>query len=204
MSQEITVKETGLLWIDTETSGVNNAENQILQLAAVITGPEPLFTIRSYWMTYIKPIPGMEINKEALEVNKLDLDFLNEEGATESEVALTLQSFVYQYPFQLRFAGFYASFDLGFIEAVERRTALQIPFLRPPEYLIYDVHKLAKKKVPGSALPIDPKWGNPSYKLVNVQKYFGFSNSGAHDAGWDIYNTIRCARLLCAMEQQAA
>lgn len=194
----------GIFWTDLETGGRSNVENPILQIATAITTPPPDFRIIAYWMNFVKPNKLLKVEQEALDVNHLDLDFLERHGAEETDVMQTLQAIVYQFPMQLVFGGFYAGFDLGFVEAMERRTLLRLPLLRPPEEPIFDVYKIAKGHLPPSKMPLNEKTGKPSYSLVSVRSKYDLGEGAAHDAGWDIYDTIRLARYMYKEGARAA
>ena len=187
----------GYFWQDWETGGLKPSENAACQVACAITGREPEFKLLAYYCSYIRKPEGLTIEKEAIDVHGLTEEFLADKPE-ETLVAQVIQSMLLAYPGKLRYAGFRCGFDLGFADAVHRRTMIYAPYLIPS----FDVYKEAKAKVDGKLLPINPKWNQPSYKLTDILKVlFGIDDNGAHDAGWDIANTIRAARTLYQMPE---
>ena len=60
-----------ILWTDTETSGLNSKENDILTLAGII---EIDNEVKEEFYLEIQPFNYDNISKQALEVNKLTLE----------------------------------------------------------------------------------------------------------------------------------
>jgi DNA polymerase III epsilon subunit-like protein len=67
MTKSITQKR--ILWIDTETTGLNPQRNSIIQIAALIENEDG--EIISEFKSYVRPLVGREIDQQALDANGL-------------------------------------------------------------------------------------------------------------------------------------
>lgn len=164
---------TDYLFVDLETGGLKAEKHPILQLAAVVTNSD--LEPRAYFMTYINP-EDMECDPKALEVNRLNLTFLKQQIGE----AQAMSAFFNWLPHRrMKWAGYNAPFDIGFIRAAEKRTGISIPFIEPA----VDILKICRAEL-----------NLCSYKLDDVREHFGISKAGSHDAMKDIMDTIQIAR----------
>lgn len=70
------------LFLDLETTGTNPELDGIVQIAGIIRIDG---VVQEEFMWYMKPDSDMRVQKEAMDVNKLTLEFLEKEGITQRE-----------------------------------------------------------------------------------------------------------------------
>jgi DNA polymerase III alpha subunit (gram-positive type) len=174
------------LFVDLETGGLYPTKHPILQVAAVITDLD--FKVQSYFMSYLKPHPELEVSEQALSINRLNWDDLQNAPAEEI-VAQALQQFTGICGQKARFAGYNCQFDLEFLSHMwKRQNTLDMPYQVP----WLDIYSAAKSKLGNNA-------GLPNFKLASVASHFGVRVDGAHDALQDLLMTIEIAKQLKAM-----
>src|SRR5471030_1182057 len=91
------------LFVDLETGGLYPNKHSILQIAAVMTDLD--FKIQGYFMSYLKPHPELEVSKEALAINQINWEDL-QNAPGESAVASALHQFGALGNHKARFAGY--------------------------------------------------------------------------------------------------
>ncbi|MDE2466713.1 MAG: exodeoxyribonuclease I, partial [Alphaproteobacteria bacterium] len=195
-----TVSVPGLVFYDTETTGILPAFDQILQFAAIRTNSnlEELdrFEIRCRLQPHIVPAPG------AMRVTQIKAGQLDD------------QSYPSHYEMVRRIRGKLASWSpaifigynsLGFDEQILRQAFYQTlhdPYLtnrtgnaRADLMRMVQVSALVAPNV--LALPLNEK-GQPQFKLDRLAPANGFAHERAHDALGDVEATIHLARLIRA------
>ena len=184
--QDLKQMHNNYLFIDLETGGLYANQHSILQVAAVFTDLD--FKIQGYFMSYVKPHPELKVTKEALLINQLNWDELNN-APQESAIALALHHFASMVGQKGRFAGYNCQFDLEFLSLMWKRHNIEsIPYEVP----WLDIYAAAKSKLGNNA-------GLPNFKLGSVANHFGINTAGAHDALQDLFMTIEIAKLLKSM-----
>ncbi len=174
------------LFVDLETGGLYANKHSILQIAAVITDLD--FKIQGYFMSYLKPHPDLTVTKEALAINQINWEDL-QNAPGESAVASTLHYFAALGEHKARFAGYNCQFDLEFLSLMWKRQNTNI---MPYQVPWLDIYTTAKSK-------LGNKMGLPNFKLASVAKYFGIDTAKAHDALEDLFMTIEIAKQLKSM-----
>lgn len=177
------------LFVDLETGGLYPKQHSILQVAAVLTDLD--FNTHGYFMSYIKPHPELTVTKEALAINQLDWDYL-QNAPEESFVAAALQQFALLRGKKGRFAGYNCQFDLEFLTSMWKRQSIENDTSVPYHVPWLDIYTCAKSKLGNNS-------GLPNFKLASVASYFGINTSGAHDALQDLFMTIEIAKQLKAL-----
>ena len=130
-----------LLVIDTETGGVDASEHALLQVAAM---PITRENVNSLWVPvqdeseseatfnqFIAPHTGLKLTEEAFAVNRLDYDWILDNGMEEAEVISRLVEFASQYRNDRLFpvlCGWNIHFDIAFLEAAFKRSSIPWPF----------------------------------------------------------------------------
>ncbi|KKN55164.1 hypothetical protein LCGC14_0585360 [marine sediment metagenome] len=130
-----------LLVIDTETGGINASEHALLQVAAI---PVTRENVNAEWMPikddpvfdaefnhFIAPHTGLKLTEEAFAINRLDYDWILNNGIEEAEVIKRLVEFASQYRNDRLFpvlCGWNLHFDIAFLEAAFKRSAIPWPF----------------------------------------------------------------------------
>ena len=107
-----------VLWIDTETTGVNKSVASILEIAAVmeINGVE----VDSFH-SYVQPPPGRAIDEQALticHISREDIESFTPEPIVAVRFLEWLNQFVDRYNKRdkIHIGGFNVEFDVGFLE----------------------------------------------------------------------------------------
>ncbi len=179
--------KTRLVVVDTETGGLRADRHALLSIAAVDSAGGQAFH------ALIRPSADWLVEKEALEVNGLSLDFLRDAGRAESVV---MQDFVIWMRARKGavFAGANPAFDAAFLEAAAKRSGIEWRAgraldLRAAAWLAYETR--------GLGLQIG-KDGNPKLSLDSIAGALGLSRSGEkHDALEDALLTMGCFKMLC-------
>lgn len=177
-------RATGLLWVDTETTGLSAKKNAIAQISGIITNMDRV--IQAHWSAYIRPsTTGREMDPAALAIHGFSESFLEKHGADEAAVATMFLAFASSYP-NLQFAAFNAPFDLSFCYELLVKYELPIPYLVPAHDTLVEARKKLGKAV-------------PNHKLTTVAQHFGYNVDGAHNSTVDIFTTVKVDRQLLLM-----
>ncbi len=153
---------------DTETTGLDLGESQVIQIAAIKM--EPNGNITDKMDTYV--IPTVPITKGALATHHITMEKILAEGIDAKEA---LQRFSRFADGAVLVGHNSIRFDLPLIQRQLRDLGL-------PELNIrghYDTMMIAKQFIPQSK----------NYKLDTLIKPFGIVNEDAHNAYWDIKTT---------------
>ena len=175
--------------IDLETGGVDAEKHPILEMAAVFLtmSENGILLPEAEFCEHVTPFEGSEIDKEALEINRIDpghpLRFaLTERDALEKLFKAT-RTHLEKSDCKLAFlAGHNAHFDLGFLQKAIKRCDLQeeSPFHR---FSVLDTVSL-------SALA----YGQTILSIACEKSGLGFNAEEAHSALYDAHKT---AELIC-------
>lgn len=162
------------LFCDLETWGLET-NYPIVQIAAVHATEafEPI----GYFMQYICPDEGAEFHEKAIQINGLTREFLEQHGRDEAQVLFAFKQWIAHS--KLIFAGYNCKFDMGHLDAGMERTGVLLSWETPA----FDVYDIAFKKL-----------SLPNYKLDTVRDHFKMSKKKAHDAMFDIMDTLRIAK----------
>jgi DNA polymerase-3 subunit epsilon len=179
--------KTRIIVVDTETGGLRADRHALLSIAAVDSeGGEAFHSV-------IRPSADWLVEKEALEVNGLSLDFLRDVGVAE---AVVMKDFVEWMRARkgAMFAGVNPAFDVAFLEAAAKRSDIKWKCgraldLRGAAWLAYETR--------GLPLQLGGD-GNPRLSLDSIAGALGLSRSGEkHDALEDALLTMACFKMLC-------
>ncbi len=174
-----------ILWIDTETTGVDPKVNSMVQLAALV---EIDGRIKEKINLLFQPLPGRQIHPKAIEVNGRDeKELVGFPPARISILALKarLKKYINPYDKTDKFvaAGYNVDFDTGFL----RETWFASGGRFGPGSWIFnvsiDVRTRVAERVAKECLRL------PNYKLTTVCENFGVDLACAHDAMSDIEAT---------------
>ena len=174
------------LWLDTETTGLDFEKNDIIQIACVpvIDGKQ-----HAAFNQYCQPINWLNIDKEALDVNKIKLEDLA--NFQKPEVMLdNLISYIKSFNVKFTIAGFNVGFDKDFIASMFKKLNREDEFFELFNQETRDTYKRAKKLK--NQLPVN------NLKLGTLCSHFNIEIN-AHDALSDILATIKLDGILSEM-----
>lgn len=158
-------KMFGIIAIDTETTGLNSSEDEILQISFVGIGGETMYS------KYFKP-QRHEAWEEAEKVNHITPEMVADCQSIDTVVA----DLNIMLSYTKKIIGYNTPFDLGFLRAA----GVQIP----ESAEIIDVMQMFSE-VKGEP----DKW----HKLVECAEYYGYKWEGAaHDSTADAKATMYC------------
>lgn len=166
-----------LILLDLETGGLNPKQNPILQGFFMVTD-EKLSVIKEYEF-YVKPstIPEhlKNIDKESVEVNKLDLDWMEQNGIEYERAMQDILGLFREYP-QASPVGYNVLFDIEFLKA----NIKELDEVMSHKYIdIYSVVNFLK-----FCDVLSPSAGS----LSSVGRLLGVSPlSDLHNAKYDVY-----------------
>ena len=175
--------------IDLETGGTNAEENPILEIAAVFVRMDAngLLTAGQEFCEHIIAFDGSKIDKESLEINRIDPDYPLRFPLEEKKV---LEALIYTTQKELKatnckraiLVGHNAHFDLAFLQKAIKRCKLQekSPFHR---FSVLDTVSLA-------ALA----YGQTILSLACERGGIGFNAEEAHSA---LYDARKTTELFC-------
>jgi DNA polymerase III epsilon subunit-like protein len=141
----------------------------------------------------IRPSADWIVDKEALEVNGLSMEFLRERGRPETVVLNEFVAWMRERKGAV-FAGANPQFDIAFLEAAAKRNGVDWRAgrsldLRGAAWLAHELGRIT--------LPLG-KDGNPKLSLDSIAGALGLGRSGEkHDALEDALLTMGCFKLLC-------
>lgn len=121
--------------VDVETGGLDAEKNALLEVAAMIIemdGEGKLFCGELY-SEHVIPFEGSRIDKEAIKINKIDIDhpfrLAKDEKTTLERIYTPINEAIKKYECQRAIlVGHNAFFDLAFMKAASERTEVQSPF----------------------------------------------------------------------------
>lgn len=152
------------VFIDTETSGLDNLKHQILTVAIVLCDNNGNEVFSEEYK--VKQQDWAEINTRALEVNGIVLEEHNKTALSELEVAQKIHDVLKMYGlFRPIVIGQNVTFDIGFLQNMFKRTELKYPF----DYHFQDTMVLANVLKDVGKMPI------VNVKLVTIANFFGLS-----------------------------
>lgn len=170
----------GVIFVDIETSGLNEGKNEIIQIAA-IHGPT-----KDNYEQKIK-FDERNADSKALELNHYTKEAW--ENALSQEQALKeFSSFCKRHTsiekiskrgrpwYTAALSGYNINFDVKFLKYAYQKYEIFIPF----DYRVYDVYEMAKWMYPDRR----------SYKLTDIAKFLGVYDENAHDAFADVRMTM--------------
>lgn len=179
------MKRSKILWIDTETTGLDPKENDIWQLAYLIEIDGEVVDGQNM---YIRPFDFNNIDDEALEVGGITVEKLLEiELTTEQAVAQikrTWKKYIDKFNRDDKFviAGYWVHFDAGFVRQMFHKAGDKYGIGSWCFSPLMDVSTFV-----GTAIARHG-WRFPNYKLETVCDRLGIQIE-AHDALSDIYAT---------------
>lgn len=181
---------TKILWLDTETTGLYNWKNDIIQLGGIVE-----FNNKAIAECNIKMQPSdwNTVEDKALAVSGTTIDMLMEypsasEGFRKFESFLNLHVDRFNRADKFIFAGYNTQFDHGFVKSLFKKHGNK--FMNSYfEYKLLDVYQLV------FMLALHYKWDLPNHKLVTMANFFNIPIV-AHDALGDIRATRELFYLL--------
>ena len=176
---------TKILWIDLETTGLNEVEHGIVQLACFVEIDGKIMGSKNY---YICPAESKKISAEALAVNGRTLEEIK--GFQDQKTAwLKFKKFLEEYvnPYdktdKFYFGGYNVSFDIKFLRQwwIENNDKyFGSYFHKEINYDPYQDMKLLKNK---GVVNLE------NLKLTTVAEHFKINSDKAHNAMGDIIMT---------------
>lgn len=176
--------------VDVETGGFNSATDALLEIAAVILEMDDDGSLRrgNTYAAQVQAFPGANIERAALEVNKIDPNHPLRMAVPESEALLRIfrpvrQAIAEQGCSRAILVGHNAHFDLGFLNAAVARCNIKRNPFHP--FSVFDTATLA-----GAAL------GQTVLARALELAALPYDSGEAHSA---IYDTERTADLYCLL-----
>jgi DNA polymerase-3 subunit alpha len=171
------------LWLDTETTGLSEYKNDIVQLACIpiVNGiPQKPFN------EFCQPTNWNAIEAEAVRVHGITRDMM-ETFQTQEEMLDKFIQYVSSFGVKFTIAGYNVGFDKKFISATFSKHGKSSDFFRLFTINIHDTYKRAKSVK--SQIPVS------SFKLESLADYYGIKIK-AHDALSDIEATIAVDKIV--------
>lgn len=196
-----------IIWVDLETGGVNSAEHQITQMAAIATGGPPLFKeVEEGTFERKASLVAGKWTREALEIQAFDPEVWKEEAVPMVQVLDDFDDWVGQFcheaiskrtgkPYRVaHMAGHNVAFDGRFLRAAAERNDRWIRLTNWTGGM-YDTLHLAKWYFllyeNKESIPIEPP---ADLKLGTLCEFFKIQVETSHDALEDVRATIKIAR----------
>lgn len=180
------LRERPLIFLDTETTGLNPEKHEIIELAMIRVEPSGE---RYTYHWYIKPEHIETADEIALRVNKYHerIELWEKEGVTFASIAPILQDVVRDGVF----AGHNVGFDLDFLSATFKKNNInaKLPYHKVDTVTLAYAH----------LAPL----GLEKLSLDTIRDFFGWSREGNHTAMQDVrdtmklYNTLTKGRIWC-------
>jgi len=163
------------IFIDLETGGLHSDLNPVLQIGAIATDDE--FNILERFSTFVRPNPDLIVEREALEINKIDLKSLDDAPGE----ALAMRNFnkfltKYGHPDLL---GFNIYFDLMFLTSICFRNKLHLE----ASGIFFDLKMLAHRVT-----------DSYKYSLKSTCEYLGIGFKPDHTALKDAEACVEIAK----------
>jgi DNA polymerase-3 subunit epsilon len=167
-----------ILCIDTETGGLNPYKSALCSVTIKVVGENLIKTI------YIKPTKNREYHPDAMRVNNLTFEELEERGVDEFEAADEIEKFIKEVGgFKPVFLAHNIVFDSQFLNVLFYRTKKKM-FMDMMHYHPMDTMIMMKGLKETGVIDIQ------SVSLSNCYKYFfGENFSDAHTSRGDVIAT---------------
>lgn len=164
------------LVLDTETTGLNPVNNQLVQLAGYVIDSEDGYRMIDSINTRIKLLPGAQVDKKALEVNKLTTEKINSFSEPNNLIS-DLDRLRSKYG-KLLPVGWNISFDINMIKSILTKLGASYD-----DY--FDYHSLDLCSV--ARYILSKKHPKPNrFKLATIADYLNIPiNSELHEARED-------------------
>lgn len=181
-----------ILWIDTETSGIDPNKNFLFQLAYFGTIDGEIVFYNNLKMRP-KNLEDFEFSEEGYKKHQVSLEEISHYELEEKQ----LQTFIkdtHKIDSKWLIAGYNVGFDIEFLKALySRNNALYNKFF----YLYYDVMQVCIGKA------VENKINPENFQLETIKKYFNIELPGnAHDAFNDVATTIEVSKKLFNSEEK--
>ena len=172
----IPARERNLAFTDTETTGLDPNQHEIISLAVIVQSPEGEELRRMEW--FMHPRWPERADSKALEINGYTRALWDSRGVVSHERALREYCELTK---DCIFAAHNVPFDWSFLEREwERHEGVE---------WVGDYHKVDTVSL--AWRPYFESQGRmKSVSLRNVCSYYGVSNAGAHDAMTDVERTV--------------
>ncbi len=176
-----------VFWFDTETSGINEKENSIIQLAAMIEIDGKLVAEKEFVMNP-KTLTHKRVDQQALNVNGYtmkDIESFPPIHRIQKRIARWMNKFVDPFDKTDKFyaGGYNVQFDIKFLQQLFIETGDKFfwsyfffPTIDPSQILAF-------LEYAGKIPPFK------DHKLTTVAKHFGVLEDNAHDAMVDVRMT---------------
>lgn len=147
-----------MIILDVETGGLDPAKNPLLSIGAVeYENPANEIYIK------VAPFPGLEVTKEALEINGIDLETWG--GIPLAHAMQQFAEWANSVPNKM-LVGQNVSFDRDFIRANCERVGLKSPF----GYRTIDIHTLGYVALMRAGRPLDKTSMDDIYEFLKMPK----------------------------------
>jgi DNA polymerase-3 subunit alpha len=174
------------LWIDVETTGLNEKKNDIIQLACIpiVNGvPQKSFN------EFCQPLSWENVEQEALDIHGISRDMLAT-FQTSSEMFDKFVAYISSFQVKFTIAGFNVSFDKRFLSASFSKLSKNQEFSK---LFTIDIHCVYKR-----ATDVKHKIASKSLKLEALANLYGIEIN-AHDALSDISATIEVDKIISGL-----
>lgn len=184
MSNDIPMYERDLVFLDTETTGLNPDRHEIIQISAFNVSPTR--RTETFIKIFVKPIFLYTSEPKALELNRYSKERWIDAGAVDLHTALvSLRDTCFAHSSVL--AIWNPVFDAPFLRNAFNRVGLGWP--ETIHYHVLDVSSMVWSLVA-------KKRRIESIKLAKVCEHLGIDNEGEHDSGRDVERMIQVYRKL--------
>jgi len=158
-----------ILWVDTETTGLSEWKNAVIQISGYVTingNDEETFDFM------VRPFPQDEVHHKALEVNKRtrkEIETFPEPNTVYNHLVCMLDRYIDKFNPDDKFtlAGYNVGFDKKFLASFFKKNGNNF-FHSYVDYHILDVMSAVQ------IYKASKKPNLPNYKLITIAKHFGF------------------------------
>ena len=179
-----------MIVLDTETGGLDPAVQSILSLAA-----SPFGTVGGHFHVFIKE-PEIVANQSALNINKIDLDWLRAHGVEPAPAVLALETYLtglfgpINPKNRIVLIGHNVGFDVGFLKRLYRMAGQEKRYDAIYSYRTLDTAAIARFLILAGVLPLTEASG------AALGKFFKCEPTTEHDALADAISTWHTLRHL--------
>ncbi len=174
---------TNILWLDTETGGLDEERHSLLQVSCTITSANMCRTIDHLHLDVRPPDGVFSVTAKALDITRIDISQHSKTALPYDTAATRLESLLYRYGSRERLvcAGWNVQFDLGFVHRC----------LVPASYWwTYCRHVTLSVDSIAIAALLQGVIQPPQLSLCAVAEHLGIDTLGAHRAERDVQITI--------------
>jgi DNA polymerase III epsilon subunit-like protein len=188
--------ERKLLAIDTETSGLDPDVHSVLSIGAAVWSGGAVVDSTEIFVRSL----NLEIQPEALAVNRIDLAWLQENGITSEAAVAKLEAFVHRNfdtsdpKARATLIGHNVSFDLSFLKRLYKRVG--VTFDNTFSHRTIDTASIVRFLILAGMLPLSGAGSTEAFE------YFGIKVSNRHSALADAIATTQLFDKLIELVQR--